>query len=380
MANLVNPVPPTPATVPIDPCTNMAQEMEAVLLRECKSKKHHLHKCCECSTQSAAPKIRSHQDAVFLNTAYDGSDILAPPGPDLNWEFATSPGGPWAPAPVCGKATLAWSGILPTSSTWISMKANGNPGGIKNIFFRRKFTLCDGINPSDFKLTASYLADDEVKDIYVNGVAQSANMTIPGGAFTGKPKSVTLDKDWKKCENEIIFHIHSKMTFLGFAAGFTIAPIPISSQICDCRCESATLPDYKPCFSIGWGDKSEDKIYQDGCEILCITACNCYSNVRFEDVSIQKITILDAMGNPVQILSDGKPTVQVTPYSQICFGDIAPCSSKPNNLPNCKSRQIVIRTRGAAPGNYKIKLDMICYRVSYAAHSEECFELEVFKK
>jgi hypothetical protein len=140
---------------------------------------------------------------------------------------------------------------------------------------------------------------------------------------------------------------------------------------CHCDCVDIRLPDIAPCISVAWGDSKCDCMETDDVEVLCITVCNCYSNVTFNDLSIGQIRITDMAGNPVPILPDGTPSVQVIPSGPICFGDIGPCKGK--NQPACVSRELVLYTRGAIGKDYLLSFEGVCFTVSHQFQSKQCF-------
>jgi hypothetical protein len=144
---------------------------------------------------------------------------------------------------------------------------------------------------------------------------------------------------------------------------------------CNCDCKDVRLPDLQPCISIAWGDSPCDCMETDDVEVLCVTVCNCYSNVTFNDLSIGRIKITDMAGNPVPILPDGTPSVQVIPSGPICFGDIGPCQDK--NQPDCVSRELVLYTRGAIGKNYRLSLEGVCFSVTHHFQSEQCFVVDL---
>jgi hypothetical protein len=104
--------------------------------------------------------------------------------------------------------------------------------------------------------------------------------------------------------------------------------------------------------------------------VLCVTVCNCYCNVTFEDFIIGRIQITDRNGKPVPTLPDGSPSVQVVPSGPICFGDIGPCEP---DKPSCVSREFVINTCGAKADCYILSFEGVCFRVSYELQSRQCF-------
>lgn len=139
-------------------------------------------------------------------------------------------------------------------------------------------------------------------------------------------------------------------------------------------CATLELPAVSPCFSVSWGDSDCDCMETNDFELLLIKACNCYSNVAFHNLTISRLTILDSKGNEVAQLPDGTPSVEVLPSGPICFGELPPCSS---NTPSCKVREIVIRTRGAIPGNYQLKFENICFELVNNFTTEQCFTLSL---
>lgn len=140
---------------------------------------------------------------------------------------------------------------------------------------------------------------------------------------------------------------------------------------CNCDCVAARLPNLKPCISVAWGDSKCDCMETDDVEVLCVTVCNCYSNVTFNDLTIGQIRITDTDGNPVPTLPDGTPSVQAIPSGPICFGDIAPCKGR--NAPGCVSREIVLYTRGAIGKDYRLSFEGVCFTVTQHFQSKQCF-------
>lgn len=140
---------------------------------------------------------------------------------------------------------------------------------------------------------------------------------------------------------------------------------------CHCTCVAVKLPELRPCISVAWGDTKCDCMETDDVEILCVTVCNCYSNVTFNDLTIGQIRITDAAGNPVPVLPDGTPSVQVIPSGPICFGDIGPCKGR--NQPSCVSRELVLYTRGAVGKDYRLSFEGVCFNVSHEFQTKQCF-------
>ncbi len=147
---------------------------------------------------------------------------------------------------------------------------------------------------------------------------------------------------------------------------------------CDCDegCSSVPFPKIKPCISIKWGDSDCDCIETDDYEVLCITVCNCYTNVTFANFSIGMLEVVDANGQPVPLLPDGSPSVQLTPIGPFCFGDIGPCYP---NQTNCVAREFALLTRGAVGGGYKILVKGICFDICFHYDDQDCFLFELCK-
>jgi hypothetical protein len=143
-------------------------------------------------------------------------------------------------------------------------------------------------------------------------------------------------------------------------------------KACGAECKEVELPEIEPCVSIVWGDSDCDCFETDDVETAIVSICNCYSNISFANVHISYFLIVMADGSPVPVLPDGTPSVQIVPIGPICFGDIGPCKEGETN---CVSREVVIRTRGAKAGKYKILVGGICYEVVLQQMSNECFEL-----
>lgn len=150
----------------------------------------------------------------------------------------------------------------------------------------------------------------------------------------------------------------------------------LTNAICNAcgGCKKVPQPDLKPCISVSWGDSKCDCMETDDVEALCITVCNCYSNITFSNFAINLVYVTDANGGPVPALPDGTPSVEVTPLGPLCFGDIGPCKE---NEPTCVSRQVVLQTRGAKGGTYQLHLLGICYDVCFHYLAADCFRLEL---
>ncbi len=146
----------------------------------------------------------------------------------------------------------------------------------------------------------------------------------------------------------------------------------------DTKCVSAAIPQIQPCISIKWGDSKCDCIETNDFEIMCITVCNCYTNITFKNFEIASLEVRDSRGYPVATLPDGTPSVELIPRGPYCFGDIGPCTPG-GKVSNCVSREFVVYTRGAIEGSYKIVLSGVCFDVYNHYNSSDCFSFNLCK-
>lgn len=134
------------------------------------------------------------------------------------------------------------------------------------------------------------------------------------------------------------------------------------SDDCGCTtdptaCAPIEPPEVAPCITVRWGATPAASMGATGIETACITVCNCTTNLTFKHLSIAMIEVVDLNGDPV-------PGVSVTPIGPYSFGDIEPCS--------CVSRQFVIQTDGAAPGQYRLLLRGVCFDVCWHYMLDDC--------
>lgn len=379
-------------------CESIAEAQNAHLARLCAKKKNTLScRCSGCDSDDKYPVIASANDAPLLNTAYNGSGGVLTSGFDSHWEVGKGqannapPNVPpsigvtsWSPASIvpAGKKPSSWAVSPFGNADWIS---NSNVTG-DDLYFRYTFNLSSSADPNTFAVKMNFFADNRVWEIYVNDVAQTSGLPQFGagvgplvqtlGFEAGNQVSITLNNSWKQCENQIVVHVKSPGGETGFLAQNAVEVKP-DEDGCDCHCECSEFkfPALKPCINVSWGDSDCDCLETDDVEILCITVCNCYSNVSFGCFSIGQILVTDMAGNPVPTLPDGTPSVQVIPSGPICFGDIPPCKDK--NHPGCVSRELVLYTRGAIGKTYKLLFNGICFKVCHQFQSEQCFTMDL---
>jgi hypothetical protein len=143
-------------------------------------------------------------------------------------------------------------------------------------------------------------------------------------------------------------------------------------------CRPAEEPTVVPCLRLRWGDGPDDDIETDDTEVLCITACNPYSNVVLKDFVLH-LAVADSRGLPVADLPDGTPSVSIKPDYMICFGDIPPCDPDKPDEPSCVSREVVLVSRGATEGKYQI-FTAYCFQACFTQLvSGSTFDLELVK-
>ncbi len=94
------------------------------------------------------------------------------------------------------------------------------------------------------------------------------------------------------------------------------------------------------CFHLHWGDGPTDQIESTDTEVLYLTVCNPYADLKFRGLRITKLTII-----PTQPLAQ----MQLVPDSFLCFDCLDPCS--------CKSRELALLTKNVPPGSYSIEVE-----------------------
>lgn len=135
------------------------------------------------------------------------------------------------------------------------------------------------------------------------------------------------------------------------------------------------LPEVEPRFDLYWGDGEDDQIETDDIEVLRIVASNPYPNIILKDVTII-LSTLTRQGEPIADLPDGTPSVNIAPSAFICFGDLPPCDpEKPEELVGV-TRELVLISRGAIPGQYLFSIEC-CYSVEFTLRDSHQFTLNL---
>jgi len=135
------------------------------------------------------------------------------------------------------------------------------------------------------------------------------------------------------------------------------------------NCVTPNIHPLQPKIHIGWGAAASDKIESQDIEKLTLTICNRFESVTYCDLKFASIDILKSDGTPVEILPNGRPAVEVVPVGPYHFGDIPSCS--------CKSREFVLQTNMALPGEYQLKINGLCFDAKIHKEADVCFKFSV---
>jgi len=132
-------------------------------------------------------------------------------------------------------------------------------------------------------------------------------------------------------------------------------------------CQILDFPEFKPCFSLHWGDSSRDILESHDTEVVYITVKNPYGNLRFNNLVIEEIAVV-----PNQVLPNGDKSFTIVPDKLICFESLKPCSES--------VRQFAIHLRNAMPKNYTIHVKYkICNVEVVGNHTgQDQFEVNVY--
>ena len=204
------------------------------------------------SGASLNPVVTCASNQNIFNTGYDASTggVLANGSQDANWQVAgpfdtpdgTSPptavslppsGASFAAANVGNLIPTSWSASPYGNAQWISQQTMAKPRQPDvsgDWYYEYQFSLDPSVDPSAFSLDMNFLADNEVAEVYINGVAQSSQTTgLPQAPPTAHPyhfpgfktanaSATTLDHNWQTGANTIIVEIKSGYPYEGFDA------------------------------------------------------------------------------------------------------------------------------------------------------------------
>lgn len=191
--------------------------------------------------QTPLPLVTCTSDPNVFNTGYDSSTggVLSSGALDANWQVAgpfdtpsgTSPPSEAVPLPSGAQFSAAYvsdtNGAYVTSpygnATWISQTVSTQQSvSDGDWYYEYQFSLDPSVDPSTFALTMDFLADNEIAEVYVNGVAQSSlttglpqdqGATNPYGYRGFYPASAaaqtTLNHDWVTGPNTIVVQMKS---------------------------------------------------------------------------------------------------------------------------------------------------------------------------
>ncbi len=192
-----------------------------------------------------------------MNTGINaaGNGVLATNAFDSNWEGTghfsqTTPigavslppaGALWSSAYVGNRAPGAWAASPYGNAQWISMETGTSTTG--DWYYRYRFTLDPSVDVSSFTLSLNFLSDNDVMEVWDNGVPQSGKtIGLPqqvgdpynfGGYTLATQPSTVLNHDWRAGANTITVQIKSGANYEGFdvqARPSVLCPAPGISQ------------------------------------------------------------------------------------------------------------------------------------------------------
>lgn len=225
----------------------------------------------ETST-SGGPVVACTTNSNIFNTGYDSATggVLSDTSQDANWQVSgpyfaqtdgTSPltatsypatADVFTPANVGDLAPGGYANSPYGNAQWISQQtvANNNQGTGDNNgdwYYRYLFSLAPSVDPGTFSLAISFMADNEVAQVWVNGAPQSGLTSgIPQAPAGSNPYdyqgyvlanagAMTLANDWQTGENSIVVQIKSGPPLEAFLAQVrpsTLCPtVTLSSSV-----------------------------------------------------------------------------------------------------------------------------------------------------
>ena len=198
-----------------------------------------------------------------LQTGNDGmGGRLADLSFDSNWDVALGPDGATSlptnlvyedALVIIGCPVGAWyspttdivNGFTFPNSTWITYDFGGSSpcnhqtsgDGDVDLFFRLSFELpdggpCGGSIDGNFCYVMDFMSDNQVYQIYVNGLPQFDNPQPDygnTGFFYSNREFIELCSDWQGGLNEMIVHVKSGTSLAGFLAQARIPELPLES-------------------------------------------------------------------------------------------------------------------------------------------------------
>ncbi|HEY5110760.1 MAG TPA: MBG domain-containing protein [Acidimicrobiales bacterium] len=217
-------------------------------------------------TWSVAPPattVTCSTNGNIFNTGYNASTggVLPNNSLDANWTVSgpfnspsgTSPanavslppsGATFLPANVGDLAPTAYSPSPYGNAQWISQQTIANPSSpTGDWYYEYQFALDPAVSPAAFSLDMNFLADNEVAQVFVNGVAQSFQTTgLPqssdpsfGGTYSyhgyyaSNEASTVLDHNWQAGLNTIIVQVKSGAPAEAFDAQMRVASVCAAS-------------------------------------------------------------------------------------------------------------------------------------------------------
>jgi uncharacterized repeat protein (TIGR01451 family) len=210
------------------------------------------------SVATGGPIVTCASDPAIFNTGYDAQTggVLPDYSTDANWQVTgpvdgvTDSAPPpvdsiWGPTFVGAAAPTAYAKSPYGNAQWISQQTinQTQPGDNGDWYYKYDFNLDPSVDPSTFSLTMNFLADNEVQEVYVNGVAQSPLTTgLPQDQIDSFPyeyygfravnaAATTLDHSWQTGANEIVVQMKSSAPYEGFDAQLrpsALCPVDLS--------------------------------------------------------------------------------------------------------------------------------------------------------
>ena len=388
---------------PID-CNELIDSVNESLENSSKVKFNHLnpcdsdHKPCNCGTDSGNPKGQMTDLIILIDTsgsmrisAKAVSDAVSSAvtqankscEPDLRLIFL-GVDGTWTTT----KFTESHRDyITRLRGTGVSLAADKNKVGLKSE--QGANAIEDLSKYADWRKGACraifYISDEELDSVSPRNDFANETAVTNAAIAEANSNNVTVFAHHLTYQNlapQIIQNYKDLCQDTGGKVYFSNAPDKkeyttlITEIICNScgisTCKEIKLPEIKPCINIKWGDSKCDCLESSDFEVMTLTVCNCYTNVRFQDFKIACLEVVDAKGKPVPVLPNGTPSIKLHPVGVHCFGDIEPCS--------CVTREFVILNEGAKEGKYKLNLKGICLDVAIANHIEsEGFEFTICK-